>query len=504
MTRCARIGLGLLLSLAVGPMALATQDPPTTPRLGFYQVVEQILATYPSLRTAALQVERARQELTRVESQLGWSLSGQGGVNHDLSSFGIPSDVADISAGLNRRLRSGHSVGLNGSYRYEDSSLSFSPLLPNPSESIRLDLDYRVPLARGKDNPDYTQGLASADAGVLLEQANRLAVREQLVRQALELFYAAVATRARLDSARAGVDRARRLKAYIQSKLELGLAEDKDVLQAEAQLQLQRSDLRALQIAWAQQRTTLNRLTGRAWQAEFIPEPDHRDGASLERQPLAAWVQAAQANSPDLLRNQARLRLSEASLEQARNRRRDQLDVVVSVGARQVRGDSSNGSVSEEDLAGGIRLEYQQALDKRGFDAEIYQSQLDRQIADEDSRQIKDDLRYEVARLLAEIRASRTALQTFRQRQRSEQAKLDEAMSRYRKGRIETDRLIQFENELQGAALALALQRIEYQRRQHDLEILSGDIWHRLGTSGNGEAGLDPSQNRQAEKGATP
>jgi len=485
MTRWTVSGFGLGLMLAVGTATAAG----SAPGLRYYQVVENILATYPSLQIAALQVERARKELARVESRLGWNLTAQGGINHDLSTFGIPFDVADVSAGLNRRLRSGHSIGLSGSYRYEDSSLTFSPLLPNPSNSIRLDLDYRVPLGRGKDNPDYAQGLESADAGVLLEQANRLAVREQLARQALELFYAAAATRARLDSARAGVDRARRLKAYIAGKLELGLSEQKDLLQAEAQLQLQRSDLKALRIAWEQQRTTLNRLMGRDWQAGFRPELDRNDWRAVEEPPLSDWLRAAEANSPALLRDRARIRLSEARLRQARDQHQDQVDLVMSFGARRLSGDSQLGGVSEEDLAGGIRLEYQQALDKRGFDAGIYQSQLDRQIAGQDMQRVKDDLRYQLAGLIAEIEANQSALRTFQARWRSEQAKLDEARLRYRQGRIETDRLIRFENELQGAALALALQRIEYQRRQHDLEIVIGRIWTRLGQA---KAGVAP------------
>ena len=44
-------------------------------------------------------------------------------------------------------------------------------------------------------------------------------------------------------------------------------------------------------------------------------------------------------------------------------------------------------SIDEQDLAGGLRLEYQRALDKRGFDANIYQAQLNLSIAREDAPQ---------------------------------------------------------------------------------------------------------------------
>ena len=467
----------LLAGLLVASLARAAEPPAV---LGYEDALQAIIDTYPTLAIAALQVEKARQEQIRVESSLSWVLQANGGLNRDINFIGTPSDVASLSAGLQRRFASGQSIGLNGRYRYEDSELAFSPLYPNPAQSTGLDLDYRIPLGRGKDNPEYTQGLISAEAGVLLERANRLAIREQLARQALELFYGLATIRASYETAQAGVQRARRLKKYIRERYEMGLAEDKDLLQSEAQLQLQLSELRKLEVLWEQTRTNLNRLMGRPWKSEFVPRIELPPAEPVGEQRLAVYQQEAEANSPDLLRNRARVKLGEAELERRRDARRDQLDVVASIGTRTLNGPSGFGDINELDVAGGVRLEYQNALDKRGFDAAIYQARLEIRMAEEDSRKVRDDLRYRIAGLVGELEASRKALAAYEARLKSEQRKFDEALDLYREGRFTTDRLIQFENELQAARFALEQQRIEYAQRQRDLAILRGTIWQRI------------------------
>ena len=450
--------------------------------LTYQQALREIIRTYPTLTIAALQVEKARHNLAKVESTLGWNLAAEGGYSHDLSTFAVPVDTGDAIASLSRKLESGHSVGVSGRYRYEDNQFSFSPALPNPYESTALDLNYRVPFGRGKDNPAYEQGLVTANAGVLLEQANEYAIKNQLAEQAKELFYGAATVQARYASARDGVSRARRFKQYVQERVDLGLAEETDLLQAEAQLQLQISEMKTLEVVWEQQRTTLNRLMGRRWEQDFVPVLE-KAGKKYDEENLPDLIRESEANSPDLLRNKAVLIQSEAELVLQRDNRKNKLDLVVSLGVRRVNGDSAVGSIDERDTAGGVRVEYQNALDKRGLDAAIYQAQLQKNIAEEDSRKIRDDLKYSVAGLLAEINASLVSIESHTRRLNSEQKKLDNALELYRTGRIPTDRLIQFENELRAAVFALDQQKIEYEKRVRQLDILRGKIWRDIGST---------------------
>ena len=475
-----RTSIRLFGSVFVLMLSAAVSASEKADALTFSQALQKVIDTYPTLDIARLQVEQARQDMLKVESTLGWQLAAEGGVNHDVSTFGIPSDVADAFAGLNRTLRSGDSLGVSGLYRYEDSSATLSPLLPNPSESVNLDLNYRMPFGQGRNNPQYAQGRVTAEATVLLQKANELSIREQLANQSRDVFYSAALVRAQLATAQSAVDRARRLKRYVAERLELGLAEEKDILQADAQLQSRMSDLRTLQVAWEQQRTTLNRLMGRPWDAEFTPSLDTAPLMKPRSEPKPILLKEAEANSPGLLTNQARVIQNEADLELRRDSRKDKFDVVLSVGGRTTSGDNVSGSIDEDDLAGGVRLEYQRALDKRGLDAGIYQAQLNLQIAREDERKIRDDLRYSVTGLLSEVDANQISLTAHQRRVVSEEKKINEALERYRVGREATDRLIQFENEMQVARFALEQDRIALERRLTNLSILLGRIWQSI------------------------
>lgn len=448
------------------------------PTLGFDGVVENILQQYPSLEVARLQVQRSRQEIARVESRLGWELAGDAGVVRDVSVFGTPTDRADVNLSLDRQLESGHRVGISGNYTYEDSSFTVSPQFPNPSHDTQLDLNYRIPLGQGEGNPAYSESLAGAQAGVKAEQAAARALRNEIANQALDLFYGKALTEARLSSAREGVENARRLQAYIAERRELGLAEEKDTLQAQAQVRAQQTALQRLEMAMEQQRIALNRLMGEPWQRRY------RSAVQLETTlsdyDVEALVEQAEARYPPLQQNRARLEVTETVLRRSRDQRKEQLDLVFSVGTRTRSGDATTGNVSEEDMAGQIRFEYRESLNKQGLDAEVRQAQLDRTIAIEEIRRARDELHYGVASLSQEIRATRRALDSARQRRQSEQAKYREAMQRYRQGREQTDRLIQFDNERNEARLTVAELEVELARRLSALEILHGSFWAAL------------------------
>ena len=72
------------------------------------------------------------------------------------------------------------------------------------------------------------------------------------------------------------------------------------------------------------------------------------------------------------------------------------------------------------------------------------------------------------------------SLKSYQIRVISEEKKVDEALERYRVGREATDRLIQFENEMQVARLALEESRIALERRNINLSILLGRVWQSI------------------------
>ncbi len=456
--------------------------------LTFGQVLQRVLDTDPSLQVAAMKVQRARQENPRVESQLGWALEGQAGVARDTNSLlGTPTDRSDASANLDRKLASGGSVGLGAGYTREDFGSTFSPIIPNPADSTSVDLNYRLPLGQGKGNPDYHQGLVSAAAGVEIAEADWEAQRDQLARKTADLFFTATLTQARLKSAERAIARAERLKRYIRRNAALGIAEKKDRLQAEAQLRTQIAGHRRFQVAWEQQRTELNRLMNRPWDAEFVPVL--ADSFVPVTEDFRKLLEEAEDNNSDLRRNRARVSQAEAAIARARDAARNKMDVVLSVGNKTLSGNTLFGSISRSERIGGVRLEYRYPMDKRGFDAEINQALLDRSIALREISSVRLDLRYNVSSLLAEIGAAQYALEGYRLSLESEKQKLGEAEERYRTGRTETDKLIQFESDFYLAELSLEQQKIDLARKHTDLDILHGTLWRTVAPSDTREGG---------------
>lgn len=471
-------------------LSLCVAAPCAAEPLTLSQVLQRVMDRDASLRIARMQVERAEQERYRVESQLGWVLSGEGGVARDVSQFGTPVERADAGASVERRLQSGSTVGAGAGVTREDSETTFSPLIPNPSQTTRFDLRYRLPLARGADNAEYHEGLEIADAGVELARADWDASRDQLAQRAVELFYSAALTQVRIRNAIEATERAERFKDYIARNARLGVAEAKDRLQAEAQLRARIAEHRSLNVAWQNQRTALNRLMERDWDREWEPvisQPPYTLSADLP----ALEMQAA-ANSPDLLRERARLRIAEATLERNRESGRDKADLVFSVGNRNIEGDVVGGTMDNSERVAALRFEYRAALDRRGADADVTQAYIDRAIAQQRIDSAQTELRYAVARLAAEIESATLALEEARERRAAERAKLDEALVRYRRGRTDTAQIIQFENDYEAAVLALEQQTIELARRRAELDIVRGHLWNSIA--------LPPVDNAEANR----
>jgi len=473
----------LLVVLAV-PVATARAE-----SLTFRQVLQRAVAHDASLRIARLEFERARLETTRAESQLGWNASGQAGLARDLSVFGVPADRADARANVERRLESGSSVGVGVGVVREETQSTVLPFLPNPSQTVSVDANYRVPLAQGSENVGYRQDIVRAEAGVDVAQAQWDTARNQLALQVAESFYAASLTYARLRSAVDAIARAERLKSFVLKNIRFGIAEDKDRLQAEAQLRARVAEQRALQAAWDNQRIVLNRLMEQSPQSDWQPVVASPPPGVLD---LTAIQSEAEAIDPDIRRELARERIAESTIARRRDSGRDKVDLVLSIGNRQQSGEIAGASTSNSENVAGARLEFRAALDKRGADAELSQAFIERDIARQRVETQRTNLRYNVARIGTEIDSIALALDEASRRKEAERTKLDEATRRHRAGRATTAELIQFENDYESAVLAVEQQTIELARRRTELERLRGALWQDIDFASPPTVGTKP------------
>ena len=447
--------------------------------LTIYQVMQRVIDRYPSLKISEIEVAQAAEQRQQIESSLGWILNSAAGVTHDLTGLGTPSDRLDISSSIARQLKSGATLSLSGGYRYEDSSLSFSAALPNPAHTTRLDLSYRMPLSKGEGNPIYTEGLVSAEAGHKLAKANLLLTKMTLAEKVKDLFYASALTRARLDNAKQSVQRARKLETYINKNVKLGLSEDKDKLQARAQTDSKVAELSAVRLQWKQQQSSLIRLMLEDIGQEILPLLISTNN-SLNYD-LVSLIQSTEKYHPAVKISQAKLEVAESQINTTKDSKKDSLDLVMSVGSRTSDGkNKSGGTVSEQDWAGAVSIEYKHLFDDKGVSSKYKYAQLEKNIALQNMHKTNDDIRYTVSGLVAEIKAADTAVRTASIKLKSESLKLKEAESRFRSGRADTAQLIQFQNEYSFAQLAYQNQKVDMNNRIIALQIFTGQFWDKL------------------------
>ncbi len=462
----------LLLSLTLG-VRTASAEP-----LQLRQILQQVIDHYPSVETALLQVQRARLSEAKTRSLLGWQLQAQAGVQRDASQFfGTAIDIFNANTRLSRQLDNGGQLALSAALNRQNSEDSFS-IVPNPATSTALDLSYRHPLGKGADNPAYAETRMQAQLDESLALAQRTALYDQLAEQVVELYISARNTHIRQRNLDQAIARSLRRQRYLQQRRELGVAEEKDLLQVEAQIRSQRAERKALDVLWHSQRIQLNRLMGRVADAhlQFEPETLEVIEAALDES-VAGLRQKILARHAELADIEARLQLAESRIRLRRDAQKDQLDVVLFVGNRTTRGDVISGTLDASELVGGVRLEYQQQLDRHAVDAELEQAMLDRDLALIQKRQLLQDIDYDIAVLRAQLDTGKQAWQAYQASVASEQRKLREAEQRYRSGRSDTDQLIAFEAQLAGAELSAELRKLELLKNAYRLQLLSGELW---------------------------
>ncbi len=459
-------------------LSVSTAHGQTTPpkSMTLSQLLQQVVHYYPSIEVATLQVEKARQTATLIESNLGWQLGVQAGIKKDMSLFGSPVTSLNVGGQMTRQLVDGDSMIVSTNINRDDADLTL-PTLPNPALNSSLELQYRKPLRQGKDNIDYQVELKQADVTVNRLTASKQRLFDQLAEQLIDLYAGMLATQKRINTVNETIKHTQRLHQFIVSRVNFGIAEDKDKLQTNAQLRRLEAQLEVLSLARTNQLININRLLGQPWQTPLTLTSNDRTPNSDD---LKFIYRDITSHSPALLINAAEIALADSVIQRQLNSNQDKLDLVFSIGHRGLNGDSASGGIHNNEIVGGVQVEFGRALDNSSNDTALFQAKLERDIALQNRKQITRDLDYTIAKILADLRGIASAIKAYNFSVSSEHAKLDEAEQRYRAGRITIDQVIQFENETATSELELALQKIDYQRTQDRLDLLRGVLWKNI------------------------
>lgn len=443
----------------------------------YESVLARVIAVYPNLQSAILQIQRSTLELNRIYATLGWNAVASTSYSHDLAAFGTPADVLIARGALTRKLESGDSITLDASYNRTDNEFVFIPSLPNPSNDTAINLSYRKPLQKGAGNVEYQSLQDAARARIDSSKADEYELRDVLARQIAALYFGLATIEVNLANTRDGIDRLRRLHEYVVRNKKLGISEEKDTLQSQARLDRKLAALTALETAKNQQLYNLNRLMNIPASTRFTSSLNYNKQDLPSREILHDEVFNY---SPSLSKAYASKKVAESNIKIQRDNKRDVIDVIVSVGARVKTGPAENQDIDQSDIAGKVGLEYRAALDKQGLHATLQQALLSRDIADNQIRQLDIDLNNEIDRLRGLIEDQKKSITSNIRLKRAEQKKFDEAVSRFRTGRTTTADLIIFEEDLSLAESALANSQVDLVSTLNELARLRGVVWKDL------------------------
>ena len=442
------------------------------------QVLQQAIDNNIGLKIADLGVQKSQLERDKVEAMLGINLNASAKTNHDVSFLGTPSNRLDSTVSASKLLAQGIAVSLSGRYSYENADLTFSKSLPNPNHTTSLDLQVSQPLWRGKDNIAYIESLANSGLSEKMAQLQNNAIREQLANQVTILFHGIALLSQQVKNIEQGIQRTDRMIRHIKNNQSLGLSERKDILQIEAQKNAQLAEKQNLLVNLQQQQINLNRLLGRDANSEIQPLLGQQ---AVAMKPLDESLDKAKQASTLLALQKYKIELAESVIRLNQDAKKDRLNAFATLGSRSSHGENGLGqSIGEFDWAGSVGVEFQQAMDKRGVNANLSQARLDRSVALHEERDLVINLEFQVKGLVAEIHSVKLANDAANLRLQSEHEKLIEAEQRYKTGRATTMELIRFENEFASAELVLNLKRIELQTKVVQLDVLTGDIWQRV------------------------
>ncbi len=485
MTRLFRhIALALLLLAALIPPAAAAE-------MSLKQVIQTILAHHPDLAVNRVDRAIAATETGQVSGILDPVLTASISASDEkiptVSDF-QPSEtrLGSLTGAISKPLASGDTVGVD--FTYVRSSQGFkSPFAAqlarfNPAYRNQVNINYRHPLFKGANRPDYHQALLSAEAGIRQAETQRRVIAHKLALQAINAYYQLASDDINIAIAEQAVQRARKLLAYQRSREQFGLIEKADRLQAAALLAARNTDLQRARSVRLINQNILNRLMLRAGDANIAVR--HGQPRPVESPSIDAAITQAKRLRPELQVLQAQMQAADAQLAMARDADQIQLDVVAQAGTRALEKTPASAAAagfSAHDHFASLSLEFSDPLGRHTANAAIRKAELQRQRIEALRISAMQQIRDDISAAATAIISGQPTLALARKQVTAERRKFRAEMKRYRQGRSDTATLVQFEGELRNADLNAQLQQLTIELAEQQLAWAQGRLLYELG-----------------------
>jgi len=477
--------------------------PATAKEMGLKAVIEAVIASHPDLEISRIERQIAQTESRRVEGMLDPVVTARIGASEDTtptSSSFQPSAtrLGQISGGIAKPLESGGKLGANFNYSRTSQDYPQSPLTAqlssfNPAYRNQINLNYRHPLLKGKDRPDYFLSLVVSEAGVRVADMQHQVAARILALKATNAWFQLASDDISIRIAERAAQRARDLLDYQYVRERFGLIETADRLQVEALLSARITDLQRAHARRAGSLSNLNRLMLRAPGQEIAVRNELITEITIPSMQRA--IEVAENQRVELKLLQAQMEIADAQLTILRSDDDMQVDLVAEVGTRALDTravGAATGGFSTNDHYASLSVELNEVLGRNSARAAIQKSELQRQRIAAQREVTLEQITSDLASAITSLRNGSAVLQATRKQAEAEKRKFTAEMKRYREGRSDTATLVQFEGDLLIAELNADLQALTLQLANKQLLWAEGNLLESLqidiaGTGSNGQ-----------------
>lgn len=489
----------IILALAVAaafcraPSLLAADNGEGVDRYSLGEVVRTVLARHPDLAVSRFDPAITATEAQRIEGTLDPTVNARIGYSDDerpvVSDFQpLATRRAEASGSVEKPLAGGGTLSASADYNRTWQDFAASPFAAqlariNPAYRGSLNLSYRMPLLRGAGRPDYSEGLAAAEADTEAARRQRALIARSLGLQALNAYFLLLNDEIGIRIAEVGVERAQQLLEYQSFREEFGLVEAAETVQAEALLATRRLELQEGRAARAADRVALNRLMLRAADAPLEITEEAPEAVAGSADPGAAFESALDRRPEfDILESQ--IEAAGARLRVARDTERMGLDLVAEIGTFSLDREAADAAIDVFDTTdrfAGLSLELRETLGDRAAAADLRRAELTRRQLIERRAQTSEQVRDDIADAVTTLQTGSETLRLARARVDAERRKFDVEMERYREGRSDTATVVQFEGELHAAELRAEQQALTVRLAAWQLAWARGTLLDELG-----------------------
>lgn len=469
----------------------ATAVPAAAEEMDLKAAIEAVIENHPELQITHLDRRIAQTEARSIEGMLDPVATARIGASEETtpttSSF-QPSEtrLGQITGTISKPLASGGTLGGNFNYNRSSQAYAPSPLAAqlssfNPAYRNQININYRHPLLKGHDRPDYEQSLIASQAGVRVAEMQQLITARSLALKATNAWFQLSSDDINIRIAEQAVQRAKALLNYQHTREKFGLIETADRLQAEALLAARKTDLQRAQGRRATSLSNLNRLMLRAPESEISIRTEAMNDVPIPS--MAEAVPVAEEKRAELKLLQAQMDAAEAQLNMAREGDKLQLDLVAELGTRALSNTApaaAAGGFTINDHYASLSIELSEVIGRNSARAALEKALLQQQRVAAQRVSTLEQIRSDLSTAITSLRSGRPTLLAARKQAEAEKRKFNAEMQRYSEGRSDTATLVQFEGELLTAELNADLQALTLQLAARQLLWAQGNLLESL------------------------